>query len=335
MNESILVVDDERPMRFMVRRLMEGMGYTVSEAGSGDEALKAVEEAPVDLVITDLKMPGMDGLTLAKTLLNADPDRPVLLMTAYADLDSARRAIGVGIYEYFTKPFDVNDVSAGVRRALEHRRLVMENRDYQKNLEQMVEERTRELMQKLQELEARDRLLQHLLSIQEPQETLGLAVQLALSLCACDAGALYVPDADGEIEMWAAVGYLTHGAPAKVEDLTSLGLERTAKMTPLFQEALQEGMPTWTSDPGEARGGFGIHSVGILPVRKEDEVIALLEVDRKRKDALVGEADLDALQGFLPYVAMSVADCRLQTSIPDLENDDVEDLLKKAEKWMQ
>ena len=335
MNESILVVDDEQPMRFMVRRLMEGMGYTVSEAGSGDEALKAVEEAPVDLVITDLKMPGMDGLTLAKTLLEANSDRPVLLMTAYADLDSARRALGVGIYEYFTKPFDVNDVSAGVRRALEHRRLVMENREYQKDLERKVEERTRELMQKLQELEARDQLLQHLLSIQEPQETLGLAVRLALDLCACDAGALYAPDTDGGIELWAAVGYLTPGTPAKADDLASLGLERAVDMASLLQGVLQEGMPTWTSDPGEARRGFGIHSVGILPVRKGDEVIALLEVDRKRKDALVGEADLDALVGFLPYVAMSVADCRLQTSIPDLENDDVEDLLKKAEKWMQ
>jgi len=282
-----------------------------------------------------LKMPGMDGLTLARKLLEAEPDRPVLLMTAYADLASARRAIGIGIYEYFTKPFDVNDVVAGVRRALERRQLVLENREYQKDLERKVEERTRELMQKVQELEARDRLLQHLLSIQEPQETLGLAVRLALDLCACDAGALYAPGADGRIELWAAVGYLASGETAKAEDLPSLGLERATDMAPLFQEVLEEGMPVWTSDPGEVRRGFGVHSVGILPVRKGDEVIALLEVSRRRADALVNEADLDTLEGFVPYVAMAVVDCKLQASIPDVGDDDVEDLLKKAEKWAQ
>ena len=334
MNESILIVDDERPVRFMVRRLMEAMGYTVFDAGSAEAALETLENTAVDLVITDLKMPGMDGLTLAKQLLQDDPDRPVLLMTAYADLDSARQAIGLGLYEYFTKPFDVNDVSAGVRRALERRRLALENRAYQEDLEQKVEERTRELMKKLQELEARDRLLQHLLSVQQPQETLGLAVQLALDLCACDAGALYVPDADEGIELWAAVGYLTPGAAAREQDLASLGLERASDMAPLLQGVLEEGMPTWTSDPGELRRGFGVHSVGVLPVRRGDEVIALLEVARRRKDALVSEADLGALMEFAPYVALSVVDCKLQASIPDLD-DDVEHLLKQAEKWTQ
>ena len=335
MEASILIVDDEQPIRMMLRNLLETIGYTVVDAASGDQALEVVAQMPADLVVTDLKMPGIDGLTLAKRLLEENPDRPVLLMTAYADLDSARKAIGIGIYEYFTKPFDVNDVVAGIGRALERRRLVLENRAYQKDLERKVEERTWKLMQTVRELEARDSLLKHLLSIQEPQETLGLAVQLALDLCACDAGALYVPDADGGVELWAAVGYLAPGAPANAEDLASLGLERDADMASRLQEVLQEGLPTWTSDPGEVRRDLSVHSAGILPVHKGDEIIALLEVGRKRKDALVGEADLDALVGFVPYVAISVMDCRLQTAIPGLENDDVEDLLQKAEKWMQ
>ena len=96
MGESILVVDDEQPMRFMVRRLLESSGYGVLEAESGGQALDVLKSAPADLVITDMKMPGMDGLTLAKTLVEQDPDRPVLLMTAFADLDSARRALKVG-----------------------------------------------------------------------------------------------------------------------------------------------------------------------------------------------------------------------------------------------
>ena len=158
MNESVLIVDDEAPVRHMLRSLLEGRGYTVVEAGSGDAGLEAGSLNPVALVITDLKMPGMDGLTLAKKLLEQDPDRPVLLMTAYADLDSARRAVGVGIYEYFTKPFDVNDVVAGVRRALEHRRLVLEIRAHQQDLEQKVKERTAELQQAYGKLIQTERL---------------------------------------------------------------------------------------------------------------------------------------------------------------------------------
>ena len=145
--ESILIVDDEQPVRHMLSRLLEGSGYTVIQAESAEHALEVLEGTHADVVITDLKMPGMDGLSLAQKLLKMDPDRPVLLMTAFGDLESARRAVGIGIYEYFTKPVDVNDVIAGVNRAAEHRRLVLENRAYQKDLERKVEERTRELEQ--------------------------------------------------------------------------------------------------------------------------------------------------------------------------------------------
>jgi len=158
MSESILIVDDEQSLRYMLRSLLARVGYTVVEAASGEHALEALNEAFVDLVITDLKMPGMDGLSLARRLLEAEPDRPVLLMTAYADLDSARRAVGMGIYEFFTKPFDVNDVLAGVRRALDRRRLVQENFEYQKALEWKVKERTQELRRASEDLASAGRL---------------------------------------------------------------------------------------------------------------------------------------------------------------------------------
>ena len=145
MGESILIVDDDGSVRHWLCRLMNGLGYVAIGAASAEEALETLSLAPVDLVITDLKLPGMDGLALAKRLLAEDADRPVLMVTGYANLNNVREAMSVGIYEYFVKPFDTNDVMAGVRRALERHRLVLENRAYQRDLEQRVEARTAQL----------------------------------------------------------------------------------------------------------------------------------------------------------------------------------------------
>ena len=332
MSDSILIVDDEKPVRYMMRRLLEGDGYSVTEADSAEGALEVLGDVRPDLVITDLKMPGMDGLTLAQKLIEADADRPVLMMTAYADLESARRAVQVGIYEYFIKPVDVSDVTSAVKRALERRRLIQENREYQQNLERMVEERTRQLQEKVQELEARDRLLSHMLSIHEPEETLGLAVNLALGLCQCDAGVLYTPDAESRLMPRAAVGFAGEGVVATPADLEAMGLEGDAVKSIQRSEAM--GTPVCVHDPGEVREGYGLHSYALLPVKRNEDLVAVLEVGRKRKDALVGRPDLESLQDFLTYVAMAVADCELQDQMPGW-GEDVEQALKASEEWTE
>jgi CheY-like chemotaxis protein len=317
--ESILVVDDEKPVRYMLRRLLEGNGYAVTEADSAEQALEVIGNARADLVITDLKMPGMDGLAMAQVLLKQEPSRPVLMMTAYADLESARRAVAVGIYEYFIKPVDVSDVLAGVQRALEHRKLVLENRDYQRDLERRVEERTHELRLKVAELEARDRLLSHMLSIHEPEETLGLAVGLALDLCDCDAGVLFVPDAEGTLVPRVAVGYEAGDQVTTGDALAALALGDAVSAAALCT-ATESGQAC-VRDPGPVRTGFGIHSFAALAVRRGDTLIAVLEVGRKRKDTLVGDSDLASLTDFLGYIAMALADCQLQEQMPEWGED--------------
>lgn len=138
-------MDDEKPVRYTLRRLLEGAGHRVLEAGSSEQALSVVTDEVSDLVITDLKMPGADGLELARTLLEQDPARPVMLMTGYADVDSARRALQMGVYEYFTKPVDTDEVVTRVARALERRTLVLQNLAHQRDTERQLRERTAEL----------------------------------------------------------------------------------------------------------------------------------------------------------------------------------------------
>ncbi len=254
-----------------------------------------------------------------------------MLMTAYSDIDSARKAVGIGLYDYFAKPFDVNDLAGCVKRALNHRRLVLENREYQKDLEFKVEERTKELQQMVAELEARDSLLKHMLSIQDPEVTLGLSVKLALDLCNCDAGAIYLKLGDGDFEPRAGIGFLKESDSIFGKPLRDLDLHRGITHAAL-KDAVENQTPVWVHDPGSVRKGFDIHSFGLLPIMRGDEVLAVLEIDRKRKDLLVGEADLEAIEGFLPYIAMSVADCKLQEQLPEWEGD-VEEVLKATEEW--
>ena len=119
MAQTILIVDDEEPVRHMFCRLFESRGYRVLSADSAERGAVMASEGKPDLVITDLKMTGKDGLWLAHELLTWDPDMPIMLITAYADLGSAQRAVSLGIYEYFTKPVDLQQISVAVQRGLD------------------------------------------------------------------------------------------------------------------------------------------------------------------------------------------------------------------------
>ena len=116
-------------------------------------ALDAFRKDTFDLVLSDIVMPEMDGLKLLAELRNDDPDVPVIMVTAMHDISIALEAIRAGAYDYILKPFEKDQLHLSVRRALEHRRLVMENRTYQSDLEHLVAERTQQLSIALQDLE--------------------------------------------------------------------------------------------------------------------------------------------------------------------------------------
>ena len=90
MDDTILVVDDDEAARMMMGRIVRNMGYQVVEAISAQEALEIVNQKDIDLVVTDLRMPRVDGLVLAKTLLQLDSERPVLLVTGYGNMNNIR-----------------------------------------------------------------------------------------------------------------------------------------------------------------------------------------------------------------------------------------------------
>jgi len=119
----ILIVDDEANARMALAELLRDEGYAVDTAADGFKALPKLEEFNPDLVLTDLKMPGLDGLALMRKAREEDPERAVVLMTAYGTVDSAVAAMREGAADYLTKPINVDELVLVLDRALERRRL--------------------------------------------------------------------------------------------------------------------------------------------------------------------------------------------------------------------
>jgi putative nucleotidyltransferase with HDIG domain len=151
--EKILIVDDEEAIREVVSTLLEAQGYACTIAEDGRKGLEAFRKDTFDLVLSDIVMPEMDGMKLLAELRQDDPDVPVIMVTAMHDISIALEAIRSGAYDYILKPFEKDQLHLSVRRALEHHRLVMENRTYQSDLEHLVAERTQQLSIALQDLE--------------------------------------------------------------------------------------------------------------------------------------------------------------------------------------
>ena len=125
--EKILVVDDEQSLREVLSIMLKRTGYAVTSVADGEEAIELLNKDIFDLVITDLRMPKIDGMEVLKAAKSASPETVVLIITAFASADSAVEAMKQGAYDYLTKPFQVDEVQLIIRNALEKRRLTTEN----------------------------------------------------------------------------------------------------------------------------------------------------------------------------------------------------------------
>jgi DNA-binding NtrC family response regulator len=133
---TILVVDDEEIMREILETLLTREGYDVRLASSGTEGLELARAAPFDAAIVDIMMPGLDGIATLDELKRIDEDLAVLIITAYASVESAIAAMKNGAFDYITKPFKNDEVLVVVRNAMERGRLVNENRSLRQNIQE-------------------------------------------------------------------------------------------------------------------------------------------------------------------------------------------------------
>jgi putative two-component system response regulator len=140
-----LIVDDEPRLRQVMVHLMRSDGFQCIEAGNGVEALEQLEKRSVTLVLSDLRMPKMDGFELLRQIRDRFPDCAVVMITAVADVEIAVNCLAIGAADYVIKPYQLEDVRARVAQALEKRRLILENRAYREGLEERVQQQARRL----------------------------------------------------------------------------------------------------------------------------------------------------------------------------------------------
>jgi DNA-binding NtrC family response regulator len=143
---GILIAEDEDRLRRLLSILLNDKGYRLSLAANGAEALQMFRAAPYDLVITDIRMPEMDGIALLTEIKKASPDTPVIVITAFGSIESAVEAMRAGAIDYITKPFEEEKIHLAIDRALKIREILDENRILRQeirekyNLEQMIAE---------------------------------------------------------------------------------------------------------------------------------------------------------------------------------------------------
>ncbi|NOX19800.1 MAG: sigma-54-dependent Fis family transcriptional regulator [Nitrospirae bacterium] len=121
MGVKVLVIDDEAIVRVSCERVLQPEGYEVVSISRGDEAIELMEKERFDIVLTDLKMPDMDGLEVLKIIKKRWPDVQVIIITGYGTISTAVQAIKLGAYEYIEKPFTPEDILRVVKSALEEK----------------------------------------------------------------------------------------------------------------------------------------------------------------------------------------------------------------------
>jgi DNA-binding NtrC family response regulator len=125
--EKVLIVDDEADVLTLCQRILEADGYRVKTVQSGYAALDQVQQQPFDLLLVDIKMPGINGLETAQAVKQLDPGIVCVTMTGYSTMDTAIEALKLGVDEFVIKPFAPEDLSISVAKALEKERLRKEN----------------------------------------------------------------------------------------------------------------------------------------------------------------------------------------------------------------
>jgi two-component system, NtrC family, response regulator HydG len=125
--QSILVVDDDEAHRIMLKKLIGSWGYEISEAGDGSEAISEVQKRAFDLILMDIRMLNVSGIEALEQIKIINPAIPVIIMTAYASVETAVNALKKGAYDYLTKPLDFDELKIAIARATEHSRLKKEN----------------------------------------------------------------------------------------------------------------------------------------------------------------------------------------------------------------
>jgi ActR/RegA family two-component response regulator len=286
-DERLLIVDDDELVRRMCAEALHRQGYEVVTVGTGQEALQHLAEQPFALVVLDIVLPDIDGLTILKTLRQTNPEIVVLLITGYASLETAIEALRQGAYEYLRKPFAPADLARIVRQGLDQRHRVLNDRQQLAEFTSINQDLLRRVDLATEELSAFIQLGRQFRESTDTQAMLERVGQAARQLSGATVSGLFRCDEDRCV-------CLSAGG-VRAETLRALELSSD----PLLQEALRTGRPAvcpqLLRDPAAATGPLalaGFTAALIVPLLAAADAVGALVLLDPRRDFTERQATL-------------------------------------------
>ena len=299
---KILVVDDEKRMCESLQTLLSKAGYNVTTVEKGEEALKRIDKSDFDLVITDIKMPQVDGLDILKAARTKDEDALVILMTGYASLESAISAINQGAYDYLMKPIEFADLKLTIQRALEKRRADKDRT----NLLMELQEKNTELKKKVEELDALYKAGLSLSTTENLKELLSRIVTLATLVIDAKSGSIMLIQKPEDIlTIEAAIGL-------DEEIIRQTRLELGSSIAGYIA---QKGEPVMVENIEKdarfkhfSKKHYATHSLLCVPLKVKDKVLGVINLSDKKTGVPFTGDDLRLLTTFAAQAAMAIDD---------------------------
>ena len=298
----ILVVDDEERMTESLCALLAREGHVVSGALNAKEAIQLLERTDFDVVVTDLRLPGPSGLEILKAAHQNDPERPVIIMTAYASVEAAVAAIGEGAYDFLIKPIDHHELGLTIRRALERRHLHLETRQLVADLKTS----NGVLSRRVADLNALHEVSAALSTTSELPKLFQSILHLATGVVGAEHGSVMLVDQDrGVLTVVAA-----HGQGSRQFENTQLPIgESIAGWVAAHNEPLL--IDDVEADPRFARRNrpqFEKKSLICAPLRTPNGVLGVICLADRRGAEAFGAEDLRLLMTVAAQAAMAIED---------------------------
>jgi len=300
--DKIIIVDDEKRMCESLAKLLTGDGYEVQTFQHSPQAAQAIRAGKVDLVITDIKMPQLDGIGLLSIVKEIDDEIPVILMTGFAALDTAVEAVARGAYDYLLKPIEFSRFQLAVRRALEKRSSALDRRHLLERLKiaTMLQER------RINELNALYEAGKSIGSTANLQELLRQIVVLASSVTEAQVGSIMLLDESEEIlTIEAAIGL----EPSVVaQTRLPVGTSIAGHVAKTGQPIMIEDVERHEKFRRINRERYGAASLLCAPLVIKGHVIGVINMANKHNGESFTEIDLKLLTTFASQAAVAVDD---------------------------
>lgn len=299
---KILIVDDEERICRSLDSLLTKAGYQVQTATDGKKALQLYQQGHFDLLVSDIKLPGLDGIHLLEEIRKRDADAVVILMTAYASLDTAVAAINMGAYDYLVKPVEFTQLKLAVKRALEKRELELAS----KKLLEELQDKNQLLNRRVAEVDA---LYQASISLSQSHDLnklLTKIIELALQVIGATVGSvMLLDDATGELTISAAIGLSDE---VRRSTRIKLGNSIAGYVAEKGEALLIEDI---NNDPRFARFGKGNYETNSLisaPLKLKERVLGVINLSDPSVGTEFQSSDLRLLVTFAAQAAIAIDD---------------------------